>query len=116
MVDEDETELRCAHELEPVPRLDDDVVTRTAAFFRAAGDPARLRLLHHLSVHGPCCVSEVSAFFGEGMSTISQRLKVLRSERLVTRRRDGKHIYYALADDHVEQIVGMALAHAEEHP
>ncbi len=115
MSKDDDHHVTCTHELGEVPELDDDVVERTAAFFRAAGDPARLRLLHHLSFHGPCCVSELSAFFDEGMSTISQRLKTLRSERLVSRRRDGKHIFYALEDEHVRHILGQALAHAEEH-
>jgi len=111
---DDDHSVTCTHDLEAVPELDDHVVERTAAFFRAAGDPARLRLLHHLSMHGPCCVSELSSFFDEGMSTISQRLKTLRTERLVSRRRNGKHIFYGLEDEHVRHILGQALAHAEE--
>ena len=48
------------------------------------------------------------------MSTVSQRLRLLRSERLVARRRDGKHVYYALADAHVGELLQAALEHAAE--
>jgi DNA-binding transcriptional ArsR family regulator len=90
-------------------------LARAAGFFRAAGEVARLRLLSHL-MHGEWCVSELAAALDEGMSTISQRLRVLRAEGLVERRREGKHIYYALADAHVASLLESALAHAaEEH-
>jgi ArsR family transcriptional regulator len=41
-------------------------------------------------------------------------LRILRSEGLVVRRRDGSHVYYTLADDHVKSLVSNALAHADE--
>lgn len=86
---------------------------RASLLFRAMGDSARLRLLGLLA-QGPACVSELAAIEGETVSTISQRLRVLRSERLVSRRRDGKHINYSLADQHVLDLVSSALAHASE--
>jgi ArsR family transcriptional regulator len=96
----------------PVSR---EALDRASELFRAMGDTARLRLLALLS-QGPACVSELAAIEGETISTISQRLRVLRSERLVTRRRDGKHINYALADQHVLDLVFSAMAHASESP
>lgn len=90
-----------------------EVLERAAAIFRAAGDPGRLRILHCL-LHGAHCVSDLAAELEEGMSTISQRLKVLRTERLVVRRREGKHIFYALEDEHVSHLVASALEHAAE--
>jgi ArsR family transcriptional regulator len=81
--------------------------------FRAMGDTARLRLLH-LLVGGEVCVGELVAASGEKFSTVSQRLRVLRTEGLVARRRDGSHVFYALADDHVKDLVSNALAHAAE--
>ncbi|MBE0656305.1 MAG: helix-turn-helix transcriptional regulator [Bryobacteraceae bacterium] len=83
--------------------------------FRAMGETPRLRLLALLA-QGPACVSELAEIEGETVSTISQRLRVLRSERLVTRRRDGKHINYTLADQHVLDLVFSAMAHASESP
>jgi DNA-binding transcriptional ArsR family regulator len=81
--------------------------------FRAVGDEGRLRLMALLA-RGEACVTELAEATGDGLSTVSQRLRVLRVEGLVTRRRDGKHLYYALADDHVAQLILNALAHAEE--
>ena len=104
----------CDHEHKGVEHaaIDEDVLERAAAIFRAAGDPGRLHILHCL-LHAEHCVSDLAAELDVGMSTISQRLKVLRSEKLVQRRRDGKHIYYTLVDEHVAHLVRSALEHAD---
>lgn len=60
------------------------------------------------------CVSEIAAALGDNLPAVSQRLKLLRSERIVTQRREGKHIYYALADRHVADLIANGLAHAAE--
>ena len=93
------------------PEVPTAVLERAAGIFRAAGDPGRLRILHCL-LQQEHCVSDLAVELSEGMSTISQRLKTLRAERLVVRRRDGKHIYYRLADAHVAGLVRSALEHA----
>ena len=90
-----------------------EVVERAAEMFRAAGEPARLRLLERLA-QGEACVSELAAESGDGLSTVSQRLKTLRNAKLVVRRRDGKHVFYQLADDHVAALIASALDHAFE--
>jgi ArsR family transcriptional regulator len=88
---------------------------RAASIFRAAGDVARLQLLERLA-HGEWCVSELAEAAGVGLSTVSQQLRLLRAEHLVTRRRSGKHVYYVLADKHVANLIHAALEHAlEEH-
>jgi DNA-binding transcriptional ArsR family regulator len=86
---------------------------RASRIFRALGDPSRLRLLALLA-KGEACVTEVAAAGQEEISTVSQRLRVLRSEGLVSRRRQGKHILYGLADQHVVDLVFNALEHASE--
>ena len=93
--------------------VDAAVLERASGIFRALGDPARLRLLEYLT-HGECCVSELVEAFGEKFSTISQRLRLLRAERLIVRRREGTHLFYALADQHVIDLIQNALAHADE--
>jgi ArsR family transcriptional regulator, lead/cadmium/zinc/bismuth-responsive transcriptional repressor len=107
----------CAHDPhEPrVPKLEAPalVIEQAAALFRALGDSARLSLLARLA-QGEYCVTELAAATGEGLSTISQRLRTLRSERLLRRRRVGKHVYYTLADEHVALLIESALAHASE--
>lgn len=84
-----------------------------ARLFRAMGDVERLRLLELLK-GGERCVSEIVAAAGVKFSTISQRLKILRDEGLIARRRDGTHLYYTLADQHVTDLIRNALAHADE--
>ena len=96
-------------------RRSEEAIERAAALFRAAGDAARLRLLDHLS-HGEACVTELSVTFDTKMSTLSQQLRVLLAQRIVARRRDGKHVFYRLADAHVRELVHAALDHAGEAP
>jgi ArsR family transcriptional regulator len=96
------------------PPLDAGALRRAAALFRAVGDESRLRLLHDLGT-GEKCVSELAELEGTKLSTLSQQLRVLYAERIVERRRDGKHVYYRLADAHVEDLVAAALAHAHHH-
>ena len=97
------------------PVVNDVALERAARLFRAIGDGPRLRVLAQLS-QGEMCVTEIADSEGETLSAISQRLRVLRSENLVVRRRRGKHINYALADQHVMDLVFNALAHASEAP
>jgi ArsR family transcriptional regulator, lead/cadmium/zinc/bismuth-responsive transcriptional repressor len=101
-----------------LPPIDERAVHEAARLFRAAGDPERLRLLALLA-HGEWCVSELAEALDTGMSSVSQRLRILRSEGLVARRREGKHAYYQLLDAHVADLLDNALAHAAEpidHP
>lgn len=99
----------------PGPLLAPAERERAARIFRAMGDPERLKLLELLS-GGESCVSELAGLSGVGLSTLSQRLKLLRLEGLVSQRREGKHIYYALADQHVVELLQNAASHArEEH-
>ena len=97
------------------PLVDDASLERASRLFRAIGEPARLRILSRLS-QGEMCVTELAALEKESVSTISQRLRVLRSEYLIVRRRRGKHINYGLADQHVMDLLFNALAHATERP
>jgi ArsR family transcriptional regulator, lead/cadmium/zinc/bismuth-responsive transcriptional repressor len=97
------------------PLVDEAALETASRLFRAIGDQARLRLLSKLA-QGEMCVTEIAASEGESLSTISQRLRVLRSENIIVRRRRGKHINYGLADQHVMDLVVNALAHASEGP
>jgi ArsR family transcriptional regulator, lead/cadmium/zinc/bismuth-responsive transcriptional repressor len=102
----------------PRPRkrlaIDDDTYERVAAFFRAAGDVSRLKVLARLTT-GEWSVSELAKAANVGMSTMSQQLRLLRAERLVARHREGKRMLYRLADSHIRRMVRAALEHAEHH-
>jgi ArsR family transcriptional regulator len=77
------------------------------------GDAGRLRLLELLS-EGEWCVTEIVEAVGDKFSTVSQRLRVLRDAGLVVRRRQGTHLFYALVDRHVVDLIRNSLAHAAE--
>ncbi|MEX2174870.1 MAG: metalloregulator ArsR/SmtB family transcription factor [Pirellulaceae bacterium] len=94
-------------------KLDKGACQRAAGIFRVLGDPARMQVLSLLA-GGEMCVSEIAAALGDSLPTVSQRLKLLRGERIVSQRRAGKHIYYALADEHVVRLIVNGLAHAGE--
>lgn len=93
--------------------LPPEAIGRAAEILRAMGDVARLRILELLK-HKELCVTEIVASVGEKFTTVSQRLKLLRNERLIVRRRKGNYLYYALADRHVVDLILNALAHAAE--
>jgi ArsR family transcriptional regulator len=97
------------------PSVSTGALEQASRLFKAIGDVPRLRLLALLA-QGEACVTELAEAEGESISTISQRLRVLRSENLVLRKRRGKHVNYILADQHVLDLVFNALAHASEHP
>ena len=81
--------------------------------FQALGDPERLRLLVRLG-EGEACVSELAENEGEKITTVSARLRILFAARLVKRRREAKHVFYALADEHLPPLLRSAIEHAAE--
>ena len=85
-----------------------------AAIFKVLSDPARLQTLLILA-NGERNVSELAEMEGDKTGTVSARLQVLLNARLVTRRREGQTVIYAIADDHVLNLVTNAIEHASEH-
>lgn len=100
------------HDHQPA-HVDDITCQRAAAIFRALGDPQRLRLLIMLEASA-CCVSELASALNEPLPAISQRLRILKSERIVRSRREGKHVYYSLADGHISRLVTNGVMHSME--
>ncbi|HIE38559.1 MAG TPA: transcriptional regulator [Anaerolineae bacterium] len=84
-----------------------------AGLFRALSDPTRVRVLSALS-RAELCVGELAACLGMSVSAISHQLRLLREMRLVRRRREGKHVFYALDDEHVDGLFRQALEHINE--
>lgn len=86
-----------------------------AAMCHALSDPSRLRLLLRLAQVPEMCVSELVEQEQAKLSSISARLQALHAARLVTRRREAKHVFYALADEHVRTLLDSILSHAAEN-
>ena len=88
-------------------------VTAAAELFRALSNPHRMAIVLQLA-DGERCVHELVEALGTTQPLISQHLRVLRSERLVSSHRRGREVAYRLADDHVAHIVREAVTHASE--
>jgi DNA-binding transcriptional ArsR family regulator len=84
-----------------------------ARLFALIADPTRLRLVSALAP-GELCVCDLAAATGINRSTVSHQLRTLREGRLVRSRREGRVVFYALADDHVRALLAMGIAHAGE--
>ena len=84
-----------------------------AELYKVFGDSTRIKILYAL-FEAEMCVCDISSLLGMTVSAISHQLGVLKRARLVKFRREGKTIYYSLADDHVRTILGQGMEHIEE--
>lgn len=84
-----------------------------ADFFKVFGDPTRLKILNVL-LCSEMCVYDIASVLGMSQSAISHQLRVLKQMDLVKNRREGKTIFYALADTHISTILSQGLDHIEE--
>ena len=91
----------------------EDTLYDLTELFRIFGDSTRIRILYVL-FESEMCVCDIAALLGMTQSAISHQLKALKNARLVTSRRDGKTVFYALADDHVKTIIDQGLEHILE--
>lgn len=92
---------------------DDETLYRLADLFKVFGDPTRIRILSVLS-RQEMCVQDIADALSMNQSAISHQLRTLKQSALVKFRRDGKTIYYSLADDHVATIMAQGLEHVCE--
>ncbi|MCD8022944.1 MAG: metalloregulator ArsR/SmtB family transcription factor [Lachnospiraceae bacterium] len=81
-----------------------------AELFKVFGDSTRIRILYVL-FEAEVCVCDLASALNMNQSAISHQLRILKQNRLVKSRREGKSVFYSLADDHVRTI----LAQGEEH-
>ena len=92
--------------------LQDNASTQLAELFSALSDPTRLRIISVL-LEGEMNVGEIAAHVVMTESAISHQLRGLRQMRLVRSRKDGRQVFYALADDHVAKLYRLGLDHVE---
>lgn len=93
--------------------IDEEILFELADLFKVFGDSTRLRIMKQIC-EDEMAVSEIANSLKMEQSTISQQLRVLRQNKLVKVRRDGKQIFYSLNDDHVQKIIQMGLEHIME--
>lgn len=90
-------------------------VAALAEFFRTMGSDTRLKILLALDER-ELCAGDLAIALDMAPSAVSNQLKALRQSRLITVRREGKMLYYRLADCHPREIIHLAMSHVAEDP
>ena len=91
----------------------EELLADLADLFKNFSDTTRIRILS-LLIDNEMCVCDIAAALGATQSAVSHQLRILKQSRLVRYRRQGKVIYYALADEHVKTIIAMGMEHITE--
>ena len=92
---------------------EDEVLYDLAELFKIFGDSTRIKILYAL-LESELCVCDLAGVLGLTQSAVSHQLRVLKGSKLVKFRRDGKTVFYSLADDHVIRILNQGMEHVEE--
>ena len=92
---------------------DEDELYDLAEIFKVFGDSTRIKILYVL-FESEMCVCDIAQLLNMNQSAISHQLKILKQNRLVKSRREGKAVFYSLADGHVRTIINQGLEHIEE--
>ena len=116
-VDEGSCEFMHIHEeiVDKVEKVmpDEQQLLDLSEFFKVFGDSTRIKILYVLS-QSEMCVCDIATLLRMGQSAISHQLRVLKQMRLVTFRRDGKTVFYKLADSHIQTILAQGMEHISE--
>ncbi len=89
---------------------DEELLYDLAELYKVFGDTTRIKILYVL-FESEMCVGDIAELLNASPSAVSHQLRVLKANKLVKFRRDGKTVYYSLADDHVRTIIGMGMEH-----
>ncbi len=84
-----------------------------ADLFKNFSDTTRIRIMS-LLISNEMCVCDITAALKATQSAVSHQLRILKQSRLVKTRREGKIVYYSLADEHVRTIFAMGMEHVRE--
>ncbi len=92
---------------------DEETLYRLSELYKLFGDKTRIRILYVL-LKREMCVCDIAKLLNMTISAISHQLKILKQASLIKFRRDGKTVFYSLADDHVKTILNNGMEHIEE--
>lgn len=113
----DRCDIQCIHEesVQAVREkmINDEIFYELADLFKTLGDSTRIKMLFAL-MQRELCVCDLAVVIGASDSAVSHQLRVLRSQKLVKFRREGKILYYSLADDHIRSLFAQGLEHVTE--
>jgi ArsR family transcriptional regulator len=91
----------------------EDKLYDLADFFKVFADSTRIKILYVLLMH-EMCVCDLAGILGVSQSAMSHQLRTLKQMNLVRARRDGKTVFYSLADNHIKDILSQGMEHIEE--
>lgn len=100
-----------ANTLQPI-QLDEVLAAQMAELFSTLSDTSRVRMIAALT-GGEMNVSTLAEVVGVSESAVSHHLRSLRQMRLVRARKNGRHVYYTLDDDHIAQLFRCGLEHVQ---
>ena len=92
---------------------EEELLYDLAELFKVFGDSTRIRILYVL-FEAEMCVCDIAQLLGMSQSAISHQLRCLKQSKLVKYRREGKTVFYSLADGHVRTILGQGMEHIAE--
>lgn len=92
---------------------DDEILLDLAELFKVFGDSTRIKILYVL-FESEMCVCDIAQLLNMTQSAISHHLRTLKQSKLVTYRREGKTVFYSLADGHVRTIIDQGMEHIAE--
>ena len=87
-----------------------DIIEKAVLFFKVLGDETRMKILCNIS-KDEVCVNDIANNLSMTKSAVSHQLKLLKDAGLVKSRRNGKNIFYSLDDQHVVDMINIALTH-----
>ncbi len=93
--------------------LDEEILMDVSDFFKVLGDSTRSKIMYALDIK-EMCVCDLAVLLNMTKSAISHQLKVLRDSKLVDFRKEGKMVFYFLADNHVKDVFEKAIEHVTE--
>ncbi len=117
MHQDEKNEYLCVHEdtvkrlLEEMPAEED--LYDLAELFKVFGDSTRIKILYALFA-AELCVGDIAQLLGMSQTAVSHQLRVLRTNKLVKGRKEGKIVFYSLSDDHVRTIIDQGMEHVDE--
>lgn len=113
----DTCEIYCYDE-EKVKRIQGDLqkvnIIRTVQVFKALADENRAKITYALCLNKELCVCDAANIIGSTVATASHHLRTLHRQGLVKFRKEGKLVFYSLDDEHIKQLMEIALAHVGE--
>ena len=92
---------------------DEDKLYDLAEIFKVFGDSTRIKILYVL-FEAEMCVCDIAQLLNMTQSAISHQLRILKQMKLVKSRREGKTVFYSLADDHIQTILNQGMEHVME--